>query len=199
MAFLEAQISPRITAETEFELMHPSRIKLYNGAGQLEQEFGDAPPKHRVNLALGVRSKADYQSLIDTFYVVMGTPYDGVRVKNWQDYQATATNSSVSALGGGVYQLKRKHTFGGINYLRSITKPVSPTVAVYNAAGTALSATVSYTAGTFTVASGTPSYWTGEYDIPMTFADNAWTARLEVHINNLHLMTAPVMMEEVPV
>lgn len=196
MAFLESRISPRITADTDFVVTHPSRTKVYTYGGRLEQEFGDSPPVHKVNLALGVRSKADYQSLIDAFYIVMFTPYEGLRVKNWQDFQATATNSAVASLGGGEYQLQRRHSFGGISYLRDIKKPVSGTVAVYAAGGTPLTATVDTTDGTFTVVSGTPAYWVGEYDIPMTFSDDQWRARLEVSTQNLHMVIDPIMMEE---
>lgn len=199
MAFLEQQISPRITAETVFEVEHPSRLKLYDGVGALEgQVFGNAAPRHRVNLGLGVRTQADFQQLVDAFYIVMFTPYEGLRVKNWQDYQATATNSAVASLGGGTWQLQRKHTFGAVTLLRNITKPVNNgALQVFDAGGTPLTATVSYTAGTFTVVSGTPSYWTGEFDLPMTFADNNWTAKLEVSTQNLHLVNDPIMMEEV--
>lgn len=197
MAFLESRISERITRETEFEVTHPARTKIYARGGRLEQVFGDSPPVHRVDLALGVRSKAEFQSLVDAFYVVLFTPYEGLRVKNWQDYQATAANSTVAALGGGVYQLQRRHTFGGINYDRDITKPVSGTVTVYDAGGSPLTPTIDYTAGTFTVAAGTPSYWVGEFDLPMTFTDSEWRARFEVSIQNLHMVTEPIMMEEV--
>jgi hypothetical protein len=197
MAFLESQISPRITAETEFEVVHPARLKLYAAGGQLEQVFGDTPPLHRVNLGLGVRSKADFQELVDAFYVVMFTPYVGLRVKNWQDYQATATNSRVLQVTGTTYKLQRKHTFGSISYYRDIKKPVSGKVAVYDAGGVLLTSTPDYTAGTVVVTSGTPAYWVGEFDIPMTFVENNWRARLEVHINNLHLVNDPILMEEI--
>lgn len=197
MAFLESRISDRITAETEFEVEHPTRLKLY-AQGRLEQVFGDSPPRHVVNLALGVRNKADFQELVDAFYVVMFTPYTGLRVKNWQDYQATATNSAIASLGAGVYQLQRKHVFGAITYLRDIKKPVNNgALAVYDAGNVALTATVDYTAGTFTVVSGTPSYWIGEFDLPMTFVDSRWRARLEVSTQNLHLVNEPIMMEEI--
>ena len=91
--------SARPPSSRSASVVHPARLKLYASGGQLEQVFGDTPPLHRVNLALGVRSKTDFQTLVDAFYVVMFTPYTGLRVKNWQDYQATATNSpqSVSA------------------------------------------------------------------------------------------------------
>jgi uncharacterized protein (TIGR02217 family) len=200
MAVLNKVISPRITKETVFEVEHPSRIKIYSGDGSLEgQQFCDAIPRHRVNIGFGMRSVADFQELIDAFYVVMFTPYEGLLVKNWQDYRATLTNSSVLSLGGGNYQLQRKHTFGAINMLRNITKPSNEVaLTVYNASNVALTPTIDYTTGIFTVSSGTPAKWTGEFFLPMTFSENKWTARLEVSIQNLWMSNDPVMMEEVP-
>lgn len=197
MTFLESRISPRITAETTFAVEQPARTKVYFENGSLHQNFGGLRPKHTVNMALGVRSASDFQELVDAFYVLMFTPYEGLRVKNWQDYRATAANSTVAALGGGVYQLQRKHIFGGFVFARDITKPVNNgSLVVFNASGTPLTSTLDYTAGRFTVASGTPAYWTGEFDLPMTFSDDVWTARLEVSTANLHLVNEPILLEE---
>jgi len=159
--------------------------------------FGDTPPLHRVNLAHGVRSKSDFQTLIDAFYVCMFTPYVGLRVKNWQDYQATSTNSRVLQVTGTTYKLQRKHTFGGVSYYRDIKKPITGKVAVYNASNALLSSTPDYTDGTVVVATGTPAYWIGEFDLPMAFTDNSWKARLEVSTYNLHIVNDPIMLEEI--
>lgn len=196
MSFLESRISPRITADTIFAVTHPSRTKITFEGGQTLQHFGSATPKHRVNLALGVRSASDFQELVDAFYVCMFGGYEGLRVKNWQDYQASLTNSAVAALGGGEYQLQRKHTFGGQTFLRDIVKPVSGAVAVYDASNVLLSSTVDYTDGTFTVSSGTPAKWLGQYDLPMTFEADEWSARLDVSTDNLYLVNEPIWMEE---
>ncbi|HEX7042111.1 MAG TPA: hypothetical protein VF189_02585, partial [Patescibacteria group bacterium] len=87
--------------------------------------------------------------------------------------------------------------FGGITFKRDITKPVSGTVTVYDASDVVLTATIDTTTGIATINTGTPSYWIGEFDLPMTFTDNKWRARLEVSTTNLYLVTDPIMMEEV--
>jgi uncharacterized protein (TIGR02217 family) len=197
MAFLESRISARVTTGLNFTVMHPKRDKVYAYGGRLQQAFSDSPPLLRVDLAHGVRDVSSYNEIMDAFYVVMFTPYEGLRVKNWQDYRATAANSAVTALGGGEYQLQRRHSFGGINYLRDITKPVSGTVAVFDAGGTPLTPTVDTTDGTFTVAAGTPSYWTGEFDIPMTFASNEWSARIEGGAGNPFVVFGEIQLEEI--
>ena len=197
MTFLEARIRECVTEQTVFEVDHPSRVKVYATGARLEQVFGNTPPVHRVDLAFGIRSKADFQACIDAFYVVMFTPYTGLRVKNWNDYQATKANSTLTQVSGTTYQLQRKHVFGSITLKRNIYKPVSGHVAVYDASDNFLSSTPSYTAGTVVVSSGTPSYWIGEFDLPMTFSDNKWRAKLELSTDNLYMANESVLMEEI--
>lgn len=197
MAFLESRLDARITRGVTFTETVPGRTLRRYASGGLDQEFIASAPILRCDLSHGVRSADDYQSILDAWMVVMFTPYEGLRVKNWRDYQATSTNSAVASLGAGEYQLQRKHTFGAVSYYRDIKKPVSGTVAVFDAGGTPLTATVDYTDGTFTVLSGTPSYWTGQFDFPMTFSDNEWQATLEVSTQNLHVVSGSISMEEV--
>jgi len=200
MAFLEASIDPEVSRETRFLVEHPSRKKIYDADGQLEgQLFSDVPPKHRVNLAHGVRHLDQFQELMDTFYVVLFTPYEGLRVRNWAEYQATAQNSAVRSLGGGEFQLQRKRRFGGVDFLCDITKPSTDEVLmVLDASNTPLAATVDYTTGRFSVASGTPVAWVGVYDMPMTFQDNTWDFQVEYLSGQGLYIPSPIWMEEVP-
>jgi uncharacterized protein (TIGR02217 family) len=197
MAFHEQRIDLRVTNETRFVVRHPSRVKLYDATGQLEgQQFGPSPPVHRVNLAHGIKTEAQFQELVDTFYVVMFTPYDGLRVRNPSDFKATVLNTTVEAIGGGTYQLQRKHTFGGVTVARDITKPISAVV-VYDASDTPLVPTVNYNTGTFTVAAGTPAKWSGLFDTPMTFEADDWEAQLEASEGGVLRISRPIWMEEV--
>jgi uncharacterized protein (TIGR02217 family) len=196
MAFLESRLDTKITHGCSFYIDQPNRTMLRRSGGKLKQIFGASLPIHRCDLSHGVRSRADFQTILDLFYVVMFTPYEGFRVKDWRDFIATATNSALELVSGSDYQLQRKHTFGGVTFLRDITKPVASTVKVYNASNVELASTVDYETGIATV-TGTPAYWTGEFDIPMTFSDNTWTGTLEVHTNNLHVSSSPIRLEEV--
>lgn len=196
MAFLEQRLDTKITRGCSFHIDQPNRTMLRRSGGKLKQVFGASLPIHRCDLSHGIRSRDDFQQVLDLFYIVMFTPYEGFRVKDWRDFLATATNSAVELVSGTNYQLQRKHTFGGVNFLRDITKPVSGTVQVYSGANALLPATVDYETGIATV-TGTPAYWTGEFDMPMTFSDNTWTGTLEVHTNNLHVSSSPIRLEEV--
>lgn len=200
MAFLEQRIDTRVTNETRFVVKHPARVKLYSGSGALEgQNFSDSAPVHRVNLAHGIRTAAQFQAIVDAFYIVMFTPYEGLRVKNPQDFRATLTNSTVASVGGGTYQLQRRHTFGGINLARNITKPCNDgSIVVYDASDTPLTPTINYATGTFTVAAGTPAKWAGNFDTPMTFEAEEWGAQFEASEGGVLSISEPIWMEEVP-
>jgi hypothetical protein len=203
--FLHSRISERVTAGTNFHVEHPSRLKLYNAAGGLEQVVGSSPPKHYVNLAHGIKTQEDFLSIQDAFYVVVFTPHTGLLVKNWQDFVATQSNSRGTIAGGSPseLQLQRAHTFGSVTLLRNIYKPrATPTPAVYRtraAVTTQIASSVDTTTGIASISGhiGGDTYtWTGEFDLPMTFSDNQWRARLEGSKNNLWVVSEPILMEE---
>lgn len=196
MAFLEARLDAKVTRSVQFIETVPGRDLIRYQSGKLKQNFTAALPITRCELIHGLRSSADYQIVLDAWYIVMFTPYEGLRVKNWRDYIATRTNTSLTLISGSIYQLNRKHTFGGINFIRPIYKPVASTVVVYDAGGTPLTASIDYTNGQATV-TGTPASWSGEFDLPMTFTDNEWSASLEVSTNNLHVFSGSIAMEEI--
>jgi uncharacterized protein (TIGR02217 family) len=205
MAFLEQRIDAKITRGVRFTETVPGRVMNRYPNGRLVQNFEGEVPLTTCDLAHGVRSSADFQALLDAWYIVNFTPYEGLRVKNWRDYIATQTNTSATFLSGSTtqLQLQRLHTFGGVTFLRDIRKPcASPAVVVYRTrtgATSSIAATVDTTTGIATISghvSGDTYTWTGEFDIPMTFTDNEWAATLEVHTSNLHLVSGTVRMEE---
>lgn len=197
MAFLEQRIDSKIERGAKGGPTNPGRVKAYTRSGKLSQGFHASMPIHRYDVSHGIRSKADFQRVLDLWYVVNFTPYVGFRFKDHRDYQATQSNSALTLISGTTYQLQRAYTFGASTFLRDIFKPVTGTVVVYNAGGTPLTATIDYTTGIATVPSGTPAKWAGEFDVPVTFTDNEWASSLEVHTENLHLRIDPIKLEEI--
>lgn len=199
LAFLEARLDTKVTRGSEPKVMVPGRTHRYTpGRGLTGQNFTASMPKHEFDISHGVRSREDFHVVLDAWMIVNFTPYSGLRVKYWSDFIATATNTTATNISGTIWQLQRKHVFGGVTFKRDIKKPCAlPAVVVYNAGGTPLTGTVDTTLGTFTGA-GTPAYWTGEFDLPMTFKDSEWTSSLEVSTENLHLMSGTITMIEIP-
>lgn len=202
---LHQPIDDKITQGADFEVEIPGRTMHKNSSGQLFQNFLGTKIVHRVDLAHGLRSRDDFQRVVDAFYVLMLNGYEGCLVRNWRDYIATQSNSRANIIGAGAtLQLQRKHNFGGVSIYRDITKPrAAPVPVVYRTrAGvtSAISSTVDTTTGIATItghAGGDTYTWAGWFDLPMAFSDNKWTGSLEISIDNLHIRSSPIMMEEI--
>jgi len=173
LPFLEARLSDAIARRSRGGPTMPGRTKAYAPGGRLTQNFITGTRLHKFDLSYGIKRKADFEEVLSAFHVVMGTPYAGLRHKDWNDYRATSTNSTLTLISGTTWQLQRKYVFGGITCKRDVQKPVSGSVAVYTAGGVLLSSSIDTTTGIATIASGTPAYWTGFFDVPVTFVDNS--------------------------
>lgn len=205
MAFLEQRLDTRITHGAIGGPSVPGRVKRYLPNGELYQNFTSTRPVHRYDVSHGLRSRADFQTVLDAFYVVMFTPYTGLRYKDWRDFIATQANTRATLLAGSTtqLQLQRRHVFGGIQFLRDIKKPcAAPTPTVYrtrSGSTSSISATVDTTTGIATISghvNGDTYTWIGEFDVPVTFVDDEWTGSLEVNTENLHVNSAPIKLEE---
>jgi uncharacterized protein (TIGR02217 family) len=204
LPFLENRIDPKITQGAQGGPYVVGRTKRYGASGSLTQNFIASMPMHRYDLSHGVRSREDFQSVLDAFYVVMFTPYAGLRYKDWRDFKATQANSKLTLITGATYQLQRKHLFGGVTVLRDIKKPVTGTVVVYRTRSgsvTTATASIDYTTGIATISdhAGGDSYaWAGEFDVPVTFTDDEWTASLEIANDATAWMTSgAIKLEEI--
>ena len=202
-SFLNAQLDPLITKGARCTILW-SRTKIYTESGKLTQRFNWSKSKHEMNLSYRARPKSDYQLLLDFFYVVFGGAYIGFRVKDWTDFQLTRANSTLTFITGTTWQLQRKHTVASLTILRDIKKPVSASVLIYrtrSAVETLATASIDYTTGIVTVTghvAGDTYAATGEFDVPMTFANDSWVTSLEVSTDNLWLAPEPILLEEVP-
>jgi uncharacterized protein (TIGR02217 family) len=195
MSFLEQRIDSRIERGALGGPTNRGRRKVYSTNGRLVQQFDWTTPVHEYNVAHGMRSAADFAALQAMWYVVHFTPYEGFRFRDWRDYIATATNSTLTLISGNQYQLQRAYTFASITFKRNITKPNSG-VAIFEAGGTPCTATVDTVTGIATVTAGTPAYWTGTFDVPVTFKDNEFMEELDGDIGNLLTAPRPLVLEE---
>lgn len=95
------------------------------------------------------------------------------RFKDWTDY--TAEDEVIgTATGTAQYlQLVKTYTFGSLSLERVISKPVYGTVQLY-ADGDPIAATVDTTTGIveFTADLGETISWSGEFDVPVRFAND---------------------------
>lgn len=183
LAFLEARIDDAVTRGMQSTPTVPGRVKHYTPAGALSQNYVASLPIHRYELSHGVRTAAQYQAILDLFYVVHFTPYAGFRLRDWRDYRLTQTNSRLVFVSGSDWQIHRVHTFGGVEFLRPIHKPETGIAIKRKRSGSVstATATVATTTGIATISGhveGDTYSAEGTFDMPVTFTDDEWSADL---------------------
>ena len=96
------------------------------------------------------------------------------RFKDWSDYSATSTNGIFAMLSSTTFQMYKTYVAGSLTHNRIIQKPVSGTITVTGVSG----ASVATATGIVTVSSGTPTAWSGEFDVPCRFDQDDLKANL---------------------
>lgn len=196
MAFLESRMSARIERGAKGGPTNRGRRKVYSTSGKMNQVFEWSAPISEFDISHGILLPDGYAEIEAMWHVIHFTPYSGFRFRNWADYQAVKANTTLTNIVSNTYQLQRKHTFASITYKRNIYKPNSG-VTVYDSSDVACTASVNTATGIATVTSGTPSYWIGTFDIPVTFKDNDLMMRLDGTTSNLLLVADQIILEEI--
>jgi len=176
MAFIEVRLNDRVrigfTGGPRFKT---SIVTLDNGKEQRNQEWARARWEYEAPFT-NADPEVVRKAVRDMFFAARGMN-DGFRFKDWDDYQATNESLGNAPSGTTAVQLIKTYAAGFPSpYVRNILKPVSGTVTVYQA-GVAKAGTLDTTTGLFTPSSGwtagQPLTWTGEFDVPVRFDDDA--------------------------
>jgi len=184
MAFLEQRLSQRIERGASGGPVNRGRQMVRSAGGRLRQVFTWPEPLHTYTISHGVLGPAGLEEMRALWYLVNFTPYEGFRFRDWADYRATQQNSRLTLVSGSDFQLQRVYTFQGLQFVRRIQKPVAGVV-VYRTRGgvvTTATATVDTTTGIAAISghtAGDTYAWAGEFDVPVTFSDDAWVQQLE--------------------
>lgn len=126
----------------------------------------------RYNVAHGIRSRADMDTLIAFFRARQGRAR-GFRFKDWSDY--TITSQTIGTANGVLqqFQIIKDYTSGSQTYTRTITKPVSGSLAFTVNGGAPGLNTVNYNTGVITFSSAPPAgdivVTSCEFDVPVRF------------------------------
>jgi len=155
-------------------------VGVESGAEQRNRNWAQYRRRYTVSLITAADRNADRQAFVDqlhTFFYMIGGKADAFRFFDHLDCQAI--HESVSALGGGLYQLQRTYSLGGRSLVRTITKPITATpidyqgnsltntVVLYNSGGGILTGATDHTTGIVSGASGTVHDATFQYHIPV--------------------------------
>ena len=193
--FIEQRPSEDLTRGSRGGPVMPGRIITRSPSGAIKQNFTASATLQRFDAKYALTLIEILREIISIFRVVMHTGATGFRWRDWHDYQGDKDNTALFSLGAGVWQLQRTYTFFSITVYRDILKPIAG-VQIFDSGDALLTSTIDTTTGQATV-TGTPAYWVGEFDVPVTFMDNS-LADIELGGNSETVLAgiSSIMLEE---
>ena len=143
-------------------------------AGKTQRNKNWTYPLRKFNVERALSTDALRDALLDFFYNMNGAA-DTFRIKDFTDFEVSATQGVFTSLGSGTYQMWKRYTSGSFTKDIPVLLPVSGTISVN---GGSLVENTHYTLD-YTTPSGvlntigsppvTPSTWSGQYDIHARF------------------------------
>ena len=121
-------------------------------------------PLHSYVISQPPTSDEEKSTELKAFFLYVHGRAIGFRFKDWTDYKVSAAQGKFQSITSTTFQMMKRYVVGSIYFERKITKPVS-TVTIVGG----VTPVVDYTTGIVTVASGTPTSWSGEFDVPVRF------------------------------
>ena len=127
--------------------------------------------RHSYDLAIPARAQSE-RNEIDAFFRMATGRAHGFRFKDYSDYTATA--QLCETLTSTTFQLRKAYVSGATTRYRTITKPVSGTVQVYDG-GSPVSPTIDTTTGVITFGAPPGGAVTAdfEFDVPVRFESDS--------------------------
>lgn len=182
MSFSETQFPVDISYGTAGGPEFSTDIVVTHG-GYEQRNSNWSQARARYNVAYGVKTKAQMQSLI-TFFRARKGQAEGFRFKDWTDYEAVG---QLLGTGDGVvtdFQLVKHYTSGSVTQSRTITKPVDGTVKIYldsvlQSSGYTVDLTTGMVSFNTAPGSGVAVQADFEFDVPVRFATDRLSSSLD--------------------
>lgn len=172
-AFIETQFPTNISwGATGGAGFSTDIVEFNSGFEQRNSVWADS--RCMYDVSHGVKTTQQMADLVAFFRVMKGKA-TGFRFKDWQDYQVTSAQGIFVMLTSTTFQMYKRYSNSSYNYDRKISKPVSGTVVVTGGSGVS----INYTTGVVTVTSGTPTAWSGEFDVPCRFDTDQMKASID--------------------
>ena len=173
MSVIETRLSTRV--EVGFSVV-PARftdiVQLRSGREHRNARWANARRRYTGSYANWTRAMRD--DLMNVWMACEGPTY-AFLFKDWNDFDVTAQSLGNAPAGSIPVQLVKTYTFGSRTHTRTITRPRSASVTVYQN-GVAKAGAVDATTGLFTPTTawteGQALTWTGEFDVPVRFASD---------------------------
>jgi uncharacterized protein (TIGR02217 family) len=193
MAFHDAQLPSDVERGAQGGPRFKTTI-LILGGGLEKRNIDWATTRAEYDISYGIESKADYSDVIEFFYARQGRAHS-FRFKDWADFEITDQTVLTTDGSTATVTMFKRYTSGGVNFDRTITKPlasgwvvtvnaVSQTV-VYDTSPAATEVAINTTTGVITLGSthaatsGQAVNITGEFDVPVRFDTDALDVNVE--------------------
>jgi uncharacterized protein (TIGR02217 family) len=206
MAFFEQRFDPRLSYGARGgPAWKTTKVITESGRRNVVKRW--QYPLHRYDVSHAIKTRDDFEIVRAFFYVVAGA-FDGFRFKDWGDYQLTHQNSAViqSAGSPSEWQIVRLYTVGSRTFQRPIYKIANPPPThvrrVRAGNPSMVAATVDANTGLVSFSgheAGDTYSVTGEFDVPVAFADDAMQAMIvDSHEEGDFLLEWPnITLEEI--
>ncbi len=166
MAFYE---SPRFPDKISFGAEGGPRYStdvVQTSGGYEYRNQGWVYPLHAWTVGHDARLDSKFGDLRAHYRSMKGRA-NGFRFKDWSDFKCPDDGGvgRFQQLDSTHFQMAKLYGLGSPTEVRKITKPIAGTISV---TGGTVSST-DYTTGIVTMSSGTPTIWTGEFDVPCRY------------------------------
>ncbi len=174
MAFLE---SPRMPEKISFGAVGGPGFRtnvVTVGSGFEKRNAEWTKVRYSYDVSQAIKTESDF-ALVRNHFLAVGGKRDGFRFKDHADFQVATGEGVFLGITSTTFQLQKKYTFGTVNSLRDIKKPIASGFVLRNS-GTPLTLTTDYTldATTGRITTTIPRTaanltWTGQFDVPVRF------------------------------
>ena len=194
--FVEERLLEAVAYGSVFGHAYNTRINtLRSGVERRNARW--STPLHRGSVMFNNINEGGHALVLATHHACMGSLI-GFRFKDWSDFDATAEVIGTGTGAEQELQLIKTYSFGTVDTIRNITKPVFGTVTVY-ADEIEISSTVDYATGivTITAADGAEITWSGEFDVPVRFESDEIDFSVNTRSGSGLILTADVGIVEI--
>lgn len=184
MGFVETQFPTDISYGSSGGPQYATDVVI-SQSGHEQRNVNWSEARARYNVAHGVKSKAQLDTLIAFFRARKGRAY-GFRFKDWTDYKATDQYIATADGASYNYPLVKTYMSHDVTESRRITKPVEASVRLYvNDIEQTTGMSINYTTGmiTFVVppTAGALIHADFEFDVPVRFDTDRLSATLDAY------------------
>lgn len=168
--------------------------------GQEQRNINWTYPRHKYNVAYGVRHERDLEEILHFFHLANGRAHS-FRYFDWTDYKTSSYDEAPTMLdcvvgvnygAQATHQLKKTYEYGSITYSRAIILPIQGTIlAARNYTGTPVAMeegtdfTIDYSTGILTILNvatnrGTWT-WGGQFNVKVRFDSDVMAIKLDTY------------------